>query len=94
MDLCIRDLWFKIEHSRETPKCQWKFNGHEVKVDNEHYKCKTSRNSFELSILRFESKYIGEYECVISTAEEAIVQSAIVSMAVKVDADSCKCACS
>ena len=93
MDLCVRDLWFKIDHSRKPPKYQWKFNDHEINVDDEHYKCRTIRNNFELSILRFESKHIGKYECVISTVEEAIVQPVIVSMAVKVDADSCKCAC-
>ena len=91
VDLYIRDLWHKIDVGRKSPKCQWKLNGDEIEVDDIHYKCKTvDRNNFGLSILRFESEHIGEYQCVILTEEEAIVQPAVVSVAVTVTAESSK----
>ena len=72
VDLYIRDLWHKIDARWNSPKCRWKFN--KIEVDDKHYKYKTvDRNNFGLSILQFESKHIGKYQCVISTTEEAIV---------------------
>ena len=76
--LCIKDLLFKTKSCRKSPKCQLKFNGNEIKVDDERYECKSIKNTFEFSISQFESKHVGEYECVVSTAEP------IVSTAVKV----------
>ena len=91
VELYIRDLWLKIDAGRKSPKCQWKINGDEIEVDDEHYKCETvDRNNFKLSISRFDRKHIGEYECIILTTEEAIVQPAIVSMTIEVIAESSK----
>ena len=91
VELCIRDLWLKIDAGRKSPKCQWKINGDEIEVDDGHYKCETvDRNDFKLSISRFDSNHIGEYECIILTTEEAIVQPAIVSMTIEVIAESSK----
>ena len=85
--LCIKDLLFKVSDGRETPKCEWLVDGEKIEADDEYYEYKCGRNTFELSIPCFESQLKGKYECVVSTAEEPRL-----STAVEVIVDSGKCA--
>lgn len=79
VDLHVKDLQLKVEDGREPPKCQWKVNGDEIIADGEHYviECQNDKNAFKLSILLFESKHIGKYECIVSTVEEPILSTAV-----------------
>ena len=96
--ICIKDLLFRVKDAQMSPKCQWKFNGDELKPGNEteagseHYKCKMGNfYTFEFPISKFKTVHVGEYECIISSAKECLVQSTVVSTAVKVFVDYGKC---
>ena len=90
--LCIKDLLFKIKDGQKSPKCELWLDGKRVSEINEHYSVeyKIEKNVFELSIFHFESKLKGVYECVILTAEEPKVATAV---EVIIDSDSSKFAC-
>ena len=87
--LYITDLLFKIKDGRAT-KYEWRVNGEEINPDGVHYKDDSEhkdgrdKNTYGL---QFDSKFKGKYECVVSTAEEPIL-----STAVEVIVDSGKCA--
>ena len=77
VDLCIKDLLFKTRDGRKSPKYEWRVDGQRIEADNEHYKYKSDKNTFELSISPFESKFQGVYECVISTTEQPTLSTAV-----------------
>ena len=84
MQLC--SLLFKIKDGRETPKCElWHDSKRISEADIVEYD--TDRKMFKLSISHFESKLKGKYECVVSTAEEPTVSTAV---EVIIDSDSGK----
>ena len=89
--LCIKDLLFKITDGRKSPKCELWLDGKRISEADEHYSVeyKIYENVFELSIFHFESKLKGTYECVVTTAEEPKVSTAI---EVIIDSDSSKLA--
>ena len=67
----------KISSGREAPKCEWLVDGEKIEDDDKRYKCKSDKNTFELSILHFDSQLEGKYECVMSTAEEPTLSTAV-----------------
>ena len=73
----MEDLLLKVSDGRDTPKCEWMLDGEEIKADNEHYKYNIGRNAFELVIPCFESQLKGNYECVVSSAEEPTLSTAV-----------------
>ena len=77
--LCIDNLLFKIKDGRKSPVCEWWFDDDKIEPDDEHYKHKNDniRMSFELSILHFQSKLKGAYQCIVSTAESPAVSTAV-----------------
>ena len=83
--LCVKDLLFKVKDNRPS-ECEWRFDGEKIESD-EHYKNESDKKTHKLSILHFENRFKGKYECVISTTEEPIV-----STAVEVIVDCGKCA--
>ena len=89
--VCIKDLLFKIKDGRKSPKCELWLGGKRISEADKRYSVeyKIDKNVFELSILHFESKLKGVYECVVSTAEEPKVSTAV---EVIIDSDSSKLA--
>ena len=85
--LWIKDLLLKVSNGQDTPKCEWLVNGEKIEANDKHYKHKSGRNTFELSIPCFKRQLKGKYECVVTTVEEPIL-----STAVEVIVDSGKCA--
>ena len=67
----------KVSSGRGAPKCEWFVDGEKIEDDDERYKCKSDKNTFELSILHFDSQLEGKYECVMSTAEEPTLSTAV-----------------
>ena len=88
VQLNIKNLLFKINNGRKCPKCKLWLNNGKIADDDEHYDI--NKNVFELSILQFESKLKGVYKCVVSTAEEPKISTAV---EVIIDSDSGKMAC-
>ena len=82
VDICIKDLLFKVKDGRAS-KYEWRVDGEKIDSDDEHYrdesdyKDESDKNTYKLSILQFDSKLKGIYECVVSTAEEPIVSTSV-----------------
>lgn len=75
-DVHLCNLLFKITDYRKSPKCElWLNNKRIHEHDNVEYKI--DKNMFQFSILHFESNLEGEYICVVSTAEEPKVSTAV-----------------
>ena len=91
VNLCIKDLLFKIKDGRKSPKCELRLDGKRISEVDEHYSIEyeIDKNVLELSISHFESKLKGVYECVVSTAEDPKISTAI---EVIIDSDSSKLA--
>ena len=90
MHLC--DLMFKIKDGRKSPKCQLWLDGNRIsKADDKHCSAeyKIHKNMFEITSSHFESKLNGVYECVVLTAEEPTVSTAV---EVSIDSHSSKLA--
>ena len=75
----MKNLLFKIQDGRKSPRCELWLNGKLISENNEHYSVTylIDKNEFELSISHFESKLKGVYECVVSTADEPKVSTAV-----------------
>ena len=67
----------KVSNGRDAPKYEWLVDGEEIKANNEHYKYNIGHNTFELVIPCFESQLKGNYECVVSSAEEPTLSTAV-----------------
>ena len=89
VNLCIKDLLFKIKDGQKSPKCELRLDGKRISEADEHCSVEYNKNVFELSIVNFESKLKGVYECVVSTAEEPKISTAV---EVIIDSDSGKLA--
>ena len=73
MQLC--SLLFKIKEGRKSPECELWRDGKRISEADIEYD--TDRKMFKLSISHFESELKGKYECVVSTAEEPTVSTAV-----------------
>ena len=82
---------FQIKDVCKAPKCELWLDRKRVSEADKHYSFgyKIEKNIFELSIFHFESKLKGTYECVVTTAEEPKISTAV---EVIIDSDSSKLA--
>ena len=80
--LCIKDLLFKVKGSRAS-EYEWRVDGKKIESDGEYYKDESDykdgsdKNTFGLSIIQYESKFEGKYECIVSTTEEPIMSTSV-----------------
>ena len=75
--LCIKDLLFKTD-GKTSATFEWRFDGIQIdKDDRRDYKMERDKNTYKLTILRFDSNRKGKYECVVSTAEESRASTSV-----------------
>ena len=80
--LCIKDLLFKSD-GKTSATFEWKVNGVQIDSDGinyrdeSDYKMERDKNTYKLTILRFNSERKGKYECVVSTAKESTVSTSV-----------------
>ena len=79
VNVCIKDLLFKIKEGRNSPTCELWHNDGKIEANDDRYRVeyKKDNNVFELSILHFERQLKGAYECVVSTVDEPKISTAI-----------------
>ena len=82
--LCVKDLLFKVKDGQTSPKYEWRVDEEKIisdgvlYKDESDYKMERDKNTYKLSILKFDSKLEGKYECVVSTSEEPIVSTYVI----------------
>ena len=70
---------FKTEDGRKPPKCKLWLDDKKISEADERYRVeyKADIEMFRVSISDFKSELKGVYECVVSTAEEPTVSTAV-----------------